>query len=562
MEKISIDDSIFKLYAEIKPKMVKLFFEISYNRGIDHGTIQHSIMLFDKYVTSKMIDEKKLEVAIIICLLIADKIRGCHKINLKNILEFFEGEYTKENLFELEIEILNSIRYDLYFKSLSDCFDQYGRNKMVYSEYHFCLLLSYILLMFGYSHIIIEELANKIINFVNIFSTDEDIMKKRILNDPFNSFLFMEWFKMEDNDTESKVFFKYFEMSNFLNIQRKISAQRIFNEILGEIQNKKLDMWYSITANKHTSLSVHIYSAKSLYDKVVVKELGSGTFGLVRSVFISGKKIALKKVMSNHYDDYGIQSEIIREISSLIVLKHPNIVKIKGHICIKDITYIGMELMECDLYTRIVKDTDKIGKNTKFSYIAQLLKGIVYMHNKNIMHRDLSFKNILISGNVLKIGDLGSSKYLLNGCNNENKYSEYVCTVGFRAIELLLGKLTYNEKIDIWSCACLIGFILGRKILFSGDNKKTVLNSIFSVLGTPMNDFNPDIHKWLQFNSKLSAVSAVNTVYHRTGFVFLERKYQKLVDILYKMFEYSPTKRISAEKALVEFEENFSSLKN
>jgi renal tumor antigen len=40
----------------------------------------------------------------------------------------------------------------------------------------------------------------------------------------------------------------------------------------------------------------------------------------------------------------------------------------------------------------------------------QLLKSIEYIHKKSIFHRDIKPENVLISGDVVKLADLGSCK--------------------------------------------------------------------------------------------------------------------------------------------------------
>lgn len=50
-------------------------------------------------------------------------------------------------------------------------------------------------------------------------------------------------------------------------------------------------------------------------------------------------------------------------------------------------------------------------------YAYQMFRGLAYMHNKNICHRDLKPQNILIdpNSNILKICDFGSAKRLMKG---------------------------------------------------------------------------------------------------------------------------------------------------
>ena len=48
------------------------------------------------------------------------------------------------------------------------------------------------------------------------------------------------------------------------------------------------------------------------------------------------------------------------------------------------------------------------------NYTNQILKGLVYIHSKQIVHRDLKSPNILVTEDaVIKLSDFGCSKRLL-----------------------------------------------------------------------------------------------------------------------------------------------------
>ena len=50
-----------------------------------------------------------------------------------------------------------------------------------------------------------------------------------------------------------------------------------------------------------------------------------------------------------------------------------------------------------------------------------------------------------------------------------------ICTLNYRAPELIFGSHTYSEKIDIWSTGCVLAELFLKGILFPGDNSTQVL---------------------------------------------------------------------------------------
>jgi len=57
---------------------------------------------------------------------------------------------------------------------------------------------------------------------------------------------------------------------------------------------------------------------------------------------------------------------------------------------------------------RINKDSLKIGHIKYFTY--EILKGLIYIHSKGIIHRDIKPLNILVTNNWdIKISDFGQS---------------------------------------------------------------------------------------------------------------------------------------------------------
>ncbi|CAD8171289.1 unnamed protein product [Paramecium octaurelia] len=92
-------------------------------------------------------------------------------------------------------------------------------------------------------------------------------------------------------------------------------------------------------------------------------------------------------------------------------------------------------------------------------WCKQILEGLEYMHQQNIIHRDLKCENILIdtNNNELKIGDLGLSIQMQS--NNTNSV---LGTPEFMAPEIYHGN--YDTKVDIYAFGmCILEIVTGMK---------------------------------------------------------------------------------------------------
>lgn len=95
-------------------------------------------------------------------------------------------------------------------------------------------------------------------------------------------------------------------------------------------------------------------------------------------------------------------------------LHHPNIVEMKGHIEEKHSIYIILEYINGGSLASYLKNGVLTPERAAFQ-IKQVLEGIKYLHQHNILHRDIKAANILVTkSGILKLADFGVSARLEN----------------------------------------------------------------------------------------------------------------------------------------------------
>lgn len=278
------------------------------------------------------------------------------------------------------------------------------------------------------------------------------------------------------------------------------------------------------------------------YEKI--EKIGEGTYGTVFKAknLETMEIVALKRVRLDQ-DDEGVPSSALREICLLKELKHKNIVRL--HDVLHSERNMTLVFEYCDQDLKKYFDTcgGDIDQQVVKSFMYQMLKGLAFCHNHNILHRDLKPQNLLINKNgELKLADFGLARSfgIPVRC-----YSAEVVTLWYRPPDVLFGAKLYSTSIDTWSAGCIFAEMTNAGVpLFPGNDIDDQLKRIFKLLGTPTEQSWPGLTKLPDY--KPYPLYPPNPMwYHVVPHLSHEGR-----DLLKQLIIVNPNHRLLADEAL------------
>ncbi|KAF1361996.1 Pkinase-domain-containing protein [Lizonia empirigonia] len=245
----------------------------------------------------------------------------------------------------------------------------------------------------------------------------------------------------------------------------------------------------------------------------MLQKLGEGTFGEVHKARqrSTGSVFALKKILMHNEKD-GFPITALREIKLLKMLCHDNVLRLEEMAVERPraegrkraILYMVTPYMDHDLSGLLDNPDVKFQEAQIKCYMLQLFKGLQYLHDNHILHRDMKAANLLINNRGrLQIADFGLARHYdepvpQRGKGNgeaRREYTTLVVTRWYRPPELLLQLRRYTPAIDMWGAGCVFGEMFKRKPILAGQSDLHQAQIIFELVGSPNDQTMPGWHE-------------------------------------------------------------------
>ena len=187
--------------------------------------------------------------------------------------------------------------------------------------------------------------------------------------------------------------------------------------------------------------------------------IGRGAFGSVYRAlnWSNGETVAIKQVRLADLPKAELGT-IMQEIQLLKKLQHSNIVKYFDSVRDTENLYIILEYCENGSLHTICKNFGKFPENLVSLYTAQVLRGLLFLHDQGVIHRDIKGANILTTKEgLVKLADFGVATKQTGLAEGSVVGTPY--WMAPEVIELA-GATTAS---DIWSLGCTVIELLDGK---------------------------------------------------------------------------------------------------
>ncbi|KAG7276679.1 hypothetical protein CRUP_032028 [Coryphaenoides rupestris] len=215
------------------------------------------------------------------------------------------------------------------------------------------------------------------------------------------------------------------------------------------------------------------------------RKLGQGSFGVVFEAthVETQKKWAIKKVNREKAGSHGVIL-LEREVNILKHVNHPHIIHLKEVFETPKNMYLVTELCDGGDLKELLQQKGHFTEEESRHIITSLARAIVYLHKKDIVHRDLKLGNILLKGSHqgdehginIKVTDFGLS-VKRGGVGRESMMKATCGTPIYMAPEVITGH-EYSQQCDVWSIGVIMYMLLCGDAPFISSSEEKLFEKI------------------------------------------------------------------------------------
>lgn len=172
----------------------------------------------------------------------------------------------------------------------------------------------------------------------------------------------------------------------------------------------------------------------------------------------------------------GMEKRVREEISIHSKLKHPAIIELYKYFEDSENVYLVLELAHNGELHRYMRESQRVMSEAETANIlAQVVSGLLYLKVNNIVHRDMSLSNLLLTKDFkVKISDFGLATELKRP---DEKHMTLCGTPNYISPEVA-SRASHGLPVDVWGLGCMMYTLLVGKPPFDTDGIKSTLTRV------------------------------------------------------------------------------------
>ena len=171
-------------------------------------------------------------------------------------------------------------------------------------------------------------------------------------------------------------------------------------------------------------------------------------------------------------DEVSVQ-RFINESKAVLMLSHPNIVKIFDVSVKGEYKYIVMEYIDGITLKAYMQRKGMLSVKETIAYSIQILRALEHAHLGGVVHRDIKPQNImLLRSGQIKVTDFGIAK--LPDAKTLTATDKAIGTVYYISPEQAAGEKGIDRRTDLYSVGVLMYEMITGKLPFDGENPVSI----------------------------------------------------------------------------------------
>lgn len=210
-----------------------------------------------------------------------------------------------------------------------------------------------------------------------------------------------------------------------------------------------------------------------------------------------GKIVALKIPHLQYASDIVFHQRFLREEQIGLGLDHPGIIKVMraGE---KSKLYLVMEYVEGELLGKMLRREHRLPVPKAVDFAVQISDILVYLHDRNVVHRDLKPDNVMIvTDGRVKLIDFGIAMDAALRKITWGGLSQPVGTPDYMSPEQIKGHRG-STRTDIYSLGIILYEMLAGRVPFHGESVYTAMQAKMLEAPVPLRKLRPEISVQLE----------------------------------------------------------------